>query len=330
VRLRDRLAVIAICVGLVACSPAASASPPDSAAPTLSGAPTSASSPTQSAVVSVQPDEIVEVGDRQATVHMPPGAGSAPAPLILLLHGYGSSASEHRSYFGFDREASTKGVVLAYPEGTRDRDGNRFWNATEACCDFHGSDVDDVAYLVELAEEIGKATPIDPKRVYLVGHSNGGFMSYRMACEQAARVAAIVSLAGATYDDEQTCAPSEPVAVLQIHGTGDDTILFLGGTLDIGGTGQPRRYPGAKSTATSWASYDGCASTLVAGNDMLDIDGGIDGENGSRETTVEVSNGCGPGGHVELWTIPGGSHVPNLSASFASAVIDFLLDHPKP
>jgi polyhydroxybutyrate depolymerase len=247
-----------------------------------------------------------------------------------MLHGYGSSASEHRRYFGFDGAAAASGLVLAYPEGTRDSDGNRFWNATDACCNFHGSAIDDVEYLADLVEEIGKATPIDPKRVYLVGHSNGGFMSYRMACEQAPIFAAIVSLAGATYDDEHACAPSEPVAVLQIHGSSDDTVLFVGGTLDIGPAGQPRHYPGAKTTATDWASYDGCDPAFETRPETLDVDAGIDGPNGSTEAEVEVARGCDPGGHVELWTIPRGSHVPNLSASFPSDVIDFLLDHPKP
>jgi polyhydroxybutyrate depolymerase len=288
------------------------------------------SSPSEAAAASGQLDEIVTVGDREARVHLPPGAGTEPAPLIVMLHGYGSSASENREYLEFDGEAAARGVVVAYPEGTRDRDGNRFWNATDACCNLHGSDIDDVGYLVELVDEIGKATPIDPKRVYLVGHSNGGFMSYRMACERAPIFAAIVSLAGATYDDEHRCAPSEPVAILQIHGTDDDTVLFLGGTLDIGGGGQPRPYPGANESATMWATYDGCGTIFETRFEALDIDAGIDGPKGPTETKVEVANGCDPGGHAELWSIPGGSHAPNLSPSFPAEVIDFLLDHPKP
>jgi polyhydroxybutyrate depolymerase len=330
VRLAGRLAVFVTCVGLAGCSPAASASPPASAAPTGSPEPTSTASPSQGAGASIEPDEIVAVGDREARVHVPPGAGTEPAPLILMLHGFGSSPTENRGYMDLDEDAAARGVVVAYPEGTRDRDGNRFWNATDACCNFHGSDIDDVAYLVGLVDEIGRATLIDPKRVYLVGHSNGGFMSYRMACEQAPIFAAIVSLAGATYHDAHMCAPSEPVAVLQIHGTSDDTILFLGGTLGVGGAGQTRRYPGAEATAKDWASYDGCDPTFETRSETLDVDARINGPSGSAETTVEVAEGCAAGGHVELWTIPGGSHVPNLSRSFPTDVIDFLLDHPKP
>jgi polyhydroxybutyrate depolymerase len=323
------LTVILALAALAACSPASIGSPPARSVPTTRESTPTQASPSLAATASVEPDEIVVGDDRPATVLLPPGAGTEPAPLVLVLHGYGSSASEHQDYFGFDRDAAASGVVVAYPEGTRDREGNRFWNATDACCNFHEADVDDVAYLVGLVDEISRTTAIDPKQVYLVGHSNGGFMSYRMACEQASTFAAIVSLAGATYDDDADCTPSDPIAVLQIHGTADDVILFTGGTLDFGGTAPPARYPGAKATATTWAAHDGCATALERRPDNLDVDGAIGGKDGPAETTIEAATGCTEGGHVELWTIPGGSHVPYLSPSFGSLAIDFLLAHPK-
>jgi polyhydroxybutyrate depolymerase len=313
-----RLGVLAACLGLMACSMVASGTPHPSFRGTASVAPSAASK------------ELTVGGTRPATVELPPGDAPRPAPLLIMLHGYGSSSAEHRAYFGLDRYASDLGMLVAYPEGTRDRDGNRFWNGTDACCDLHGSGVDDAGYLVSLVDEVGRMTPVDPKRVYLVGHSNGGFMSYRMACEQAVLFAAIVSLAGATYANDADCAPREPVAILQIHGTGDDTVLFEGGTLKFGGTAQPRTYPGAEATAASWAVYDGCVTAFDTLQETLDIDAGIDGPNGPTETKLETAKSCAPGGHVELWTIPGGSHVPNLSTSFAADVIDFLMAHPKP
>jgi polyhydroxybutyrate depolymerase len=80
----------------------------------------------------------------------------------------------------------------------------------------------------------------------------------------------------------------------------------------------------------AWAVYDRCATAFETLPQTLDIDSGIDGPNGPTETKLEVAEGCPPGGHVELWTIPGGSHVPDLSTSFPTEVIDFLLAHPKP
>ena len=319
---------------LAACSTAPSGSPPVSPVAPTDVAPTSISSPSPSpdAEGSAGPGEVIVGGARPVTVRLPSGNATEPAPLLIMLHGYGDSTADHRAYFALDRYAGDAGMVVVYPEGTRDRDGNLLWNGTDTCCDFYGSGVDDVAYLASLVAEIGRNTPIDVKRVYLVGHSNGGFMSYRMACEQAGVFAAVVSLAGATFDDDADCAPSEPVAILEIHGTADDVIRFAGGTLsDIGPPNSPHpAYPGAKETVASWAAYNGCASALTRASETLDIDAVINGPNGPKETTIETATDCDPGGHVELWTIPGGGHGPILSRTFGQLVIDFLLAHPKP
>jgi polyhydroxybutyrate depolymerase len=230
------------------------------------------------------------------------------------------------------RVASDRGFVFAAPDGTVDSDGNQFWNATDVCCDLDHAGVDDAGYLADLIDEIDAVANIDPKRVYLVGHSNGGFMSYRMACEHADAVAAIVSLAGATFVEPDDCQPSEPVAVLQIHGTADDVIAYDGGELSdvVDPSGGTLRYPGARATAAAWAGYDGCRPELMETEETVDVDALIDGQSGRAEATVARTSGCEPGGHVELWTIPDGGHVPSVSGAFAERVVDFLLDHPKP
>ena len=112
-------------------------------------------------------------------------------------------------------------MLYATPNGTQDLLALRFWNATDACCDFFGSGVDDSTYLANLVAAIDSAVGVDPRRRFFVGHSNGGFMSYRMACDHADEVAAVVSIAGATFDDTADCAPVRPVSTLQIHGTSD-------------------------------------------------------------------------------------------------------------
>lgn len=294
--------------------------------------PTPAPSATDAAVPTAtpKPTEVVVGGSRPVTIHLPPGSGTTPAPLVLAIHGFGWSGAELASYVAVRAEAAVRGIVVAFPDGTRNPDGNRFWNATDACCDFFGSGVDDVGYLTGLIEEISRATPIDPKRVYVVGHSNGGFMSFRMACDRAAVIAAIASLAGATFGDSAKCAPSEPVAVLEIHGTADDAVLLGGGTITFGGTVPQQPYPGTEATMLAWAVYDGCRAGLETIPEMLDLDRGIDGPSGSDEATIGAAQECSPGGAAELWTIPGGAHVLDLSSSFVAKVIDFLLAHPKP
>ena len=187
-------------------------------------------------------------GDRPVTVHVPPAyASDTPAPLLILLHGYGASGAEQESYWRLGPVAAEAGMLYAYPDGSPDVDGARFWNGTDACCDFHGSGVDDSGYLAGLVSQIKAKANVDPRRVYFVGHSNGAFMSYRVACDHADEVAAIVSLAGATFGTPAKCAPSSPVAVLEIHGTADDTVLFGGGNLGelfAGSTG--RRLSGSQ------------------------------------------------------------------------------------
>jgi pimeloyl-ACP methyl ester carboxylesterase len=81
--------------------------------------------------------------------------------------------------------------------GQQDRRGHRFWSATDACCNLDGLAVDDVAYLRAVIRDVSARHAVDPRRVFIVGHSNGGFMAHRMACEASDLVAAVVSLAGA-------------------------------------------------------------------------------------------------------------------------------------
>ncbi|HEX9102144.1 MAG TPA: hypothetical protein VF997_08080, partial [Polyangia bacterium] len=61
---------------------------------------------------------------------------SKPAPLIVLLHGYSANGFAQDAYFGFMQLANDHGVYVAHPDGLTDSKGAKFWNATDACCDF--------------------------------------------------------------------------------------------------------------------------------------------------------------------------------------------------
>ena len=271
--------------------------------------------------VEAQCDDPIDLGRGRINYYVPDSYNpDVPAPLVVALHGYGGSGAGQEAYLRYIPLAEEYGFLYAYPDGTVDQGGRRFWNATDACCNFFGSDVDDSEYLRDLVDTIKDRCNVDPRRVYFMGHSNGGFMSYRMACDHADTIAAIVSLAGAAFFDRNDCTPSEPVHVLQIHGTEDTVILYGGG--NIGGI----PYPGAVGSVERWAEYDGCE---LIGDDAyppLDLDAGISGD----ETTVtKYITDCRPGGSAELWTIVGGRHVPDLSEHFSRFVIEWFLDHPK-
>lgn len=263
----------------------------------------------------------IDLGRGELPVTVPANYDAAtPAPLIVLLHGYTSSGAGQDSYMGFSAIADKYGFLLVAPDGDKEGGGdeNRFWNASPACCNFYQSDVDDSAYVLNIIKEVKANFNIDPNRVYLVGHSNGGFMSYRAAYDHSETIAAVASLAGASHIETRP-APENPVHVLQIHGTDDGTIAYEGA--DIGGN----PYPSAQDTVMQWAQYNGCEAQ-AAERELRDLVANLDG----HESSVKVFNqGCKAGGSSELWTIDQGSHVPSFSDTFAEQVVEWLLAHPK-
>jgi polyhydroxybutyrate depolymerase len=263
----------------------------------------------------------VDLDDRPFRLHVPESYDPASeAPLVLLLHGFTSSAAEQETYFQLTAESDSRGFLYAAPDGTTDPDGEQFWNATDACCDFHRTGVDDSGYLRRLIDTVVSSYSVDTSRVYVVGHSNGGFMAYRMACEHADVVTAIVSLAGAGTNDASQCAPERPVSILQIHGTADRIISFDGGA----NAGNP--FPPVDTTLSMWRDLNGCTDEAEP-SESLDLDSSVDG----AETTVtSYTSGCRDGSRVALWSIEDGSHVPPLTADFAPAVVDFLYARTSP
>lgn len=263
----------------------------------------------------------IDLGRGELPVTVPAGYdANSPAPLIVLLHGYTSSGRMQDSYMGFSKIADDYGFFLVAPDGNREPGGdeNRFWNASPACCDFFRTAVDDSAYVSAIIEKMKDEYTIDNNRVYLIGHSNGGFMSYRAAYDHSDRIAAIASLAGANHIEERE-APASPVHVLQIHGTKDATIAYEGSQI------QENYYPSALESVRRWASYNGCSGESSE-RELRDLVATLEGHE-SRVT--RFGKGCKQGGSAELWTIEEGSHVPMLSGSFASQVVEWLYAHPK-
>jgi polyhydroxybutyrate depolymerase len=264
-------------------------------------------------------------GARPATVRTFTGYDChTAAPLVVLLHDYGSTGAAVDAYFGFSQVADALGFLYVHPDGTKDSSGNQFWNATDACCNFNGATVDDSTYLFDLIEEIGSHYAVDSKRIFVAGYGNGGFMAYRLACDHGIQIAAIADLGGAMWSDSTKCGLQAPTAALEIHGTGDGTYAYDGGTTSLGA------YPSAPGTASEWFAVDRCkdASAEVAPSIALLVDSGLTDDAG-MDTTVMRWPVCPGRSEVDLWSMQGAGHQPALAPSFASTVLAFLFAHAK-
>jgi polyhydroxybutyrate depolymerase len=239
----------------------------------------------------------------------------------VLLHGYGANGQIQDAYLGVSALRDALGFVVVIPEGTFNSQNKRFWNATPACCDFEAQGPDDVAYLRGVVAEVAATHAIDRARVFVLGHSNGGYMAYRLACEAADVFAAVASIAGATFLDAAACGPSRPVSVLQVHGTRDEVILYGG---DMAAGFGREGYPSAVTSVARHAALNGCSAETVTG-DPLDLDTGIDG----AESTPLTHTACPAGVDAALWTIEGGTHVPALAGAGTQAILTWLLAHGR-
>ena len=156
--------------------------------------------------------------------------GSTAVPLVLNFHGFGSSASQQMFYGDFRDIADTEGFLLVHPEGTT-LIGNQFWNVG-----FPGlsSTIDDVDFTEALIDELATLYTIDLDRVYATGMSNGGSMSFLLACQLSEKIAAVASVTGSmTQDTFDDCNAQLPTPVLQIHGTEDDVVSYNENNLSL-------------------------------------------------------------------------------------------------
>ncbi len=149
--------------------------------------------------------------------------GTEAVPLVLNLHGYGSNSLEQFLYGNFINIADTANFIIAMPEGTVDLVGNLSWNT------FGLSSVDDIGFLSQFIDFVSSQYNIDQERIYSAGMSNGGFMSYDLACLLGNKITAIASVTGSMNVLRiADCNPGRAVPVMQIHGTMDGTVPYLG------------------------------------------------------------------------------------------------------
>lgn len=179
--------------------------------------------------------------------------GSTPVPLVINMHGYTSNNIAQALYGNFRNIADTANFIIVLPNGTLDNQGQRFWNAFGV-----NSDVDDVGFIRDLIDSLSASYNIDPQRIYATGMSNGGFMSYVLACELNDRIAAIASVTGSMAPLElASCNPVRPVPVMEIHGTADDVVPY---------NGSPLLAVSIPDVIDAWVEFNHCNATPLVTN----------------------------------------------------------------
>ncbi len=253
----------------------------------------------QTTTGSIEHDGIV----RNYRLHLPPNlpAGSHP-PLVFNLHGYGSNAQQQELYSGMNAVADTAGFIVCYPDGI----GNA-WNIGVA----GGSTADDVGLIAALIDKFHDENGIDLERVYSCGMSNGGFFSYRLACEMGDRIAAIASVTGSmTTALLNDCDPIRPMPVMQIHGDADPVVDYNGAT----------GIAAIPDVFSFWAGHNGCVSPGFNGT-IPDI-----APNDQCTASFEAYYACNDLAGVILITVQNGGHTwpgPFPTVVFGATCQDF-------
>jgi len=264
------------------------------------------------------PTEAELLAERPYTVTVPTGYSDAQTwPLLIVLAGFGEEGYVISAYLGFTQLAADQGVFLVAPDA--DPLHARYaWDPSPT----HFPNFD-VEYLRAIIHDVEAKYSIDHGRVFVAGHSLGAHMAHRMGCDASEDVAAVMSLAGQVTKDPAGCAPTRAVSVVEIHGTADQVIGYNG---DVQNNPPDPSIPSAHETVGVWARNDACTGAIALTGATLDLDAALAG----NETTVEAYAGCPAGIGVELWSIVGGVHKPQLTPGFAGLAWGFLTAHARP
>ena len=235
--------------------------------------------------------------------------GSSAVPLVLNFHGYGSNATQQMFYGDFRDIADTEGFLLVHPQGTS-LNGSQYWNVGSPGSS--GSTIDDVGFTEVLIDELANSYAIDLDRVYATGMSNGGFMSFLLACQLSEKIAAIASVTGSmTLDTYDNCNAQHPTPILQIHGTSDNIVPYNGNTGSLS----------IDDVISYWVNYNNCDTnpTITTFPDLDPSDGSIvehivytGGDNASTTEHMKVIGG----GHTwpgSVFILPGTNQDINAS-----------------
>jgi polyhydroxybutyrate depolymerase len=208
--------------------------------------------------------------------------------LVLNFHGYTSTAQQQMFYGDFRAIADTANFLLVHPQGTIDFAGQPHWNVG-----WGTSNVDDVGFTSALIDSLATNYAVDLDRIYSTGMSNGGFMSFLLACQLSDKVAAVASVTGSmTSSMLAECQANAPVPAMQIHGTADGVVGYNGGAIS-----EP-----IEDVVNYWVDQNDCSPQ--AG--VIDIPD-VDPNDGCTAEQYVYSGGIN-GTQVEFFKVTDGGH----------------------
>ncbi|MEW6169213.1 MAG: PHB depolymerase family esterase [Pseudomonadota bacterium] len=272
-------------------------------------------------------------------LYIPPDAGALP-PVVLALHGGGSNVAGMDVLTSLHDAADRYGFVYLRPQGyDRELRGIRTWNAGSCCGEAETDGIDHVAVIDAMLDDVDEVVRVDTQRIYATGHSNGGMMAYRLACELSHRIAAIAPnaayLMNRDYDTLLqlpvfACRPARTVPVLHLHGLADRCAPFEGGQSQ-GPEGGQR--PPVQDSIDVWVSNNGCATppaeTYRNGDARCLTYSGCSAGADVTLCTIEGAGHTWPGSsRLAVEGVCGGSTTDDLRAN--DAIWSFFEDHPIP
>jgi polyhydroxybutyrate depolymerase len=243
----------------------------------------------------------IEIGQtRRSYILFLPDSATARGngfPLVVALHGGGSTAEQMLRFSRFNEIGKRERAVIAFPQGI-----GRQWNDGRIFRGRSESGADDVAFIRALvADIVAKGTALDRHRIYAAGISNGGFMSYRLACEAADLFAAVAPVTATMPADlGPRCRPSAPVAVLAINGTADPLVPYEGGHVRVM-FGTRGEIWSTERTISFWAQHNRCAAAP-------DVHALADRDSSDGSRVVAIAYARCAGARVRLLRVEGGGH----------------------
>jgi polyhydroxybutyrate depolymerase len=240
------------------------------------------------------------VGDvsRNYWVHLPQQHADLALPVVINLHGGGGNALQHKRSSGMDANADSNGYIAVYPNGSgRLKDKLLTWNSGNCCGYAQQQNIDDIAFISALIDDLGKHYAIDTQRIYVAGHSNGGGMAHRLGEALPDKIAAIGAVAGVHIP---STVKGRAVPVMHIHSVDDPRALYAGGL----GPAFPFTFTRIMHSAVAealiiWVQHDGCDSTPTE-REFKQV--------ANHTARLLVYGHCRQGAEVAHWQLTGAGH----------------------